>query len=145
MKGPGENKGNHMPKGKILVVDDESAFCKSLTRLLTSAGYDADYQLTAATGLELIKQRGDFDVVISDIAMPGMDGIALLKEIKQFDSTLPVIIVTGYGSDENTKKASQDHAYEFVTKPFTAEKIFSVVERAVAHHVALKGFKSKDE
>jgi len=65
-----------MSKGKILIVDDEPGICNTLRSLLASGGYDADYRLSAEAGLEFIKQRKDFDVVISDIAMPGMDGIA---------------------------------------------------------------------
>jgi len=132
-----------MSKGKILVVDDEVTICNSLCNLLMGEGYDVDYRLSAQDGLEVIKQQKDFDVVITDITMPGIDGIAFLKEIKQVDSMLPVVIITGSTTDENIEKTFRGHAYEFIAKPFTAAKIFFVVKQAVTYYAALKKFKSK--
>jgi DNA-binding NtrC family response regulator len=132
-----------MSKGKILIVDDEIAICNSLCNLLSGEGYDVDYRLGAKGGLEVIKQQKDFDVVITDITMPDMDGVTFLKEIKQIDSMLPVVIITGSTADENIEKTFRGHAYEFIVKPFTAVKIFFVVKQAVSHYASLKKFKSK--
>jgi DNA-binding NtrC family response regulator len=132
-----------MSQGKILIVDDEIAICNNLCNLLASEGYDVDYRLNAIEALAIIKQRKDLDVVITDITMPGIDGIIFLKEVKQIENMLPVIIITAYATEENIAKTFRLHAYEFIVKPFDAAKMYFVVKQAVLYHAMLKKFKNK--
>lgn len=121
-----------MPKGKILVVDDEVAICTSLTTLLKDAGYETTYALNGKDALSIIK-TDVFDAMLIDISMPEMDGITLLKQIKDLDATMPVIILTAFPSNKTIDDSIKLHAYDYITKPFKPEKIYFVVERAVSY------------
>lgn len=121
-----------MSKGKIIIVDDELAICTSLANLLKDAGYETNFKLSAKDALAELKVSG-YDAVIADVNMPEVDGITLLKQIKELDPAMPVIIITGYPSDKTISEAMKGHAYEYITKPFNSEKIKFVVDRAVSY------------
>ena len=80
---------------KILVVDDEERICEAVKRALERTGYQVETRLSAMDALEVI-HKGALDMVICDIKMPGMDGMSLLDRIKDYDPTLPVLMITGY-------------------------------------------------
>lgn len=132
-----------MSAGKILIVDDEITICNTLCNLLITKEYEVDYRLTAKEGLEVLKIQPDIDTVISDIMMPGMDGVEFLNEIKMFNSMMPVIIISGSRAEEHIEKTFKGHAFDYIMKPFEAEKIFWVVEKAVSYYRMIKKFKSK--
>ena len=87
-------QGEMAPRASILVVDDEPMLLRGYTRLLRAAGYEVD---TAGDGREAneLVGRKDFDVIVSDIAMPGMTGVELLRAIREHDADVPVVLVTG--------------------------------------------------
>ena len=107
---------------KVLVVDDDPIVGKSFDRVLTGKGYAV---ITAASGPEALDRlaREDYDVVFTDIKMPGMSGIEVAERIKATRPWLPVVIVTGYGSDENQAKAKQAGVSAFLHKPLSPDMI----------------------
>ena len=93
-----------MNKPSVLVVDDDQLICASTTKQLEAAGFETASAASAAEALELLAS-GDWGVVLSDLRMPGMDGISLLVEIKQRFPGIEVILMTAYGSVESAVTA----------------------------------------
>jgi CheY-like chemotaxis protein len=121
---------------KILVVDDDPVVTKSFDRVLSNKGYAV---ITAANGEEALKKIAaeDYDLVYTDIKMPGMDGIEVASRIKSNQPWLPVVIVTGYGSDENVARAKAAGVSRVLHKPLSPEMIEgSVHEAALAERTA---------
>jgi CheY-like chemotaxis protein len=107
---------------KVLVVDDDPVVGKSFERVLQPKGYAVIHASSGEEALERI-QAENYDMVYTDIKMPGMDGIEVAKRIKSSRPWLPVVIVTGYGSDENEGKAWRAGISEFLRKPLSPEMI----------------------
>src|SRR3990172_6153550 len=116
-------------KGRILVVDDEERICEAVEKALERIGYDVESSLDALAAWEKF-QRGSFDMVVCDIKMPGMDGMALLDRIKEHDPTTMVVMITGYASIESAVESIKKGAQEYIPKPFTPDQIRILVERA---------------
>lgn len=114
----------------ILIVDDEKNYLVILEALLAPEGYEVITEVNALNALRLIKET-DFDLVITDMKMPKMDGIELLDEVKKFDSELPVIIMTAYGTIEMAVEAMKKRAYDYITKPFRNEELKLTVKKAL--------------
>lgn len=110
-----------MPK-KILIVDDEPEICKMVTEFLFDAGYAASYALNGPDGLAMIKKDLP-SLVLLDIGMPGMDGIEVLRLIREGFPDLPVIILTGHQDTETVKKMILLGASEYLTKPIHLETL----------------------
>jgi DNA-binding NtrC family response regulator len=132
-----------MSAGKILIVDDEISICTTLCNLLMTKEYEVDYRLNAKEGLEAVKNDPALETVISDIMMPGMDGVEFLKEIKMFNSMMPVVIISGSRAEEHIEKTFKGHAFDYIMKPFEAEKIFWVISQSVSYYRMIRKFKSK--
>ncbi|HZY30510.1 MAG TPA: sigma-54 dependent transcriptional regulator, partial [Candidatus Methylomirabilis sp.] len=121
--------------GRVLVVDDEQAMREFLTMLLEKQGHRV---ITAAEGeqaLQLVAEEPP-DLVISDLRMPNVDGIALLAGIRKQYPELPVILITAYASSDSTIQAMRLGADDYITKPFRIEEIRLVVEKALARRLA---------
>ena len=116
-------------KGRILVVDDEERICEAVKKALERIGYIVEMSQHATAALERIHQ-GSLDMVICDIKMPGMDGIALLDRIKEYDPTMLVLMITGYASIESAVESMKKGAQEYIPKPFSPTHIRFLVERA---------------
>ena len=112
----------------ILVVDDEPLVRSSLGELLTISGYSVSTAANGKEALELLKNY-NADIVITDMKMPVMDGIQLLKRIKAGHPGTPVIMISGYGSIESAVEAMKEGAYDYVTKPIVDNEIKIVIER----------------
>lgn len=121
----------------ILIVDDEKNYPPILAAVLQEEGYET---LTANSGLETIKimQDSDVDLVLTDMKMPGMDGIALLENIKSKDPDLPVIMMTAHGTVEKAVEAMQKGAYNYILKPFDNERMILYVKKANAMYRVIK-------
>src|SRR3989338_2145037 len=119
-----------MGEGNILVVEDELVMCDLLSDLLKDRGYEVNCAQNGEDGLKLL-ERVKPDVVISDLKMPGMDGITVLKTIRKQDPDSVVIIITAFGSLETAQEALRTGAYDYITKPFEINKIVFIVRRAV--------------
>ncbi len=113
----------------ILVVDDEQMMCTLLTKILSREGYQVKTADGGEAALALLEKE-QFNLVISDMKMPGMDGFELLKRIKQNYPDIGVIIMTAYGDTYTVKDALLLGADEYITKPFKSYEISLVVERA---------------
>ncbi|MDR2246250.1 MAG: sigma-54 dependent transcriptional regulator [Treponema sp.] len=117
-------------KFKLLVVDDEKNIRSGLAAALQMDGYEVE---TAASGDEGWKrfQKGDIDLVITDLRMPGVSGEELLKRISAETPGIPVIVLTGHGTVESAVSAMRNGAYDFLTKPVNLERLSLLVKRAV--------------
>ncbi len=119
-----------MPE-RILVVDDEPNMLRLLkTILMDKTGYEVT---TTNNPLEVSKllQEGQYELVVTDLKMPLVDGIDLIGIVKNLDPTLPIIVITAYGTIETAEEAIQKGAYDFITKPFRKETILITIKRAL--------------
>lgn len=114
---------------KILIVDDEEGMRRLLARVLSREGYEANAVGGGAEALQLIAAE-KYDLVITDIKMPGMGGLELLQEIKSYDPALPIIVITAYGTVESAVQALRSGAYDYITKPFETDEIKLTVAKA---------------
>jgi len=114
---------------QILIVDDQINTCKSLQAILKKSGYRSEYTLSAEEALGRVR-GGAFDIVISDIRMPGMDGMRLLEELKKIQPHLVVIMVTGFATIKSAVDAIQKGAYDYLSKPFTPDEVRVIIQRA---------------
>jgi two-component system response regulator PilR (NtrC family) len=115
---------------RLLVVDDESAMRDLLRIVLEKEGHEVFTANDGVTGLSLATSR-DLDLVISDIKMPGLDGVGLLAGLRQQGRTMPVIMITAYAESESAIQAMKQGAYDYLTKPFKMEEIKLVIRRAL--------------
>ncbi len=119
-----------MPE-RLLVVDDEPDMLKLLSMIIREK---TPYELTTTNNpveaLDLAK-KGGFDLVITDLKMPGLDGIELLEAIRRVDANIPVIFVTAYGTVESAAEAIEKGGFDFITKPFRKEQILFTIDRAI--------------
>jgi len=120
-----------MKAGRILVVDDEESSRSMLSDYFTGIGYDV---VTAEDGEDALKKftPGAFDCVISDLFMPTVDGLELLKKIRKEDHAVFFLIMTGFPGIDSAVKAMKEGAYDYVTKPFRMEDIRMKVERVLS-------------
>ena len=116
--------------GSVLVVDDEEIMREILEALLTREGYHVRLAVNGEEGLDLAK-TGSFDAAIVDVMMPGMDGIAVLEELKKLDDDLPVVMITAFASVETAISAMKRGAFDYITKPFKNDEVLVVVRNAV--------------
>ncbi len=119
-----------MTKETVLVVDDEEGIRESLSGIFEDEGY---HVLTASSGedaLEAVKDQAP-DVVLLDVWLPEMDGLETLSKLKEIDSDIPVIIISGHGNIELAVKATRFGAYDFLEKPLSLEKVLIVARRAL--------------
>jgi PAS domain S-box-containing protein len=118
-----------MSTSRILIVDDEELIVKLLARSLRSDGYETLSAYSGQQGLEVFRTESP-DIVITDIKMPGMDGLELLRKIKEIDPEKEVIIATGHGDIDSTITALQFGASDFINKPVRDEALAIALERA---------------
>ena len=115
---------------KVLVVDDEAVVGQSFNRVLTDKGYEVS---TALSGEEALKKVGSdgYDLVFTDIKMPGMDGLEVAKRVKEMNPWLPVVVVTGYGTEANEAQAEEIGVSGFLHKPLSPEVIEQITEQTL--------------
>ncbi len=116
--------------GRILVVDDETELLKALCETLAEEGYETFGAANAAEGLLQLERR-DFEVLLSDLMMPGMDGIQLLRKSLEVDSNLVVIIMTGQGTVQTAVEAMKIGAFDYLLKQFNLHTMLPILTRAM--------------
>jgi CheY-like chemotaxis protein len=117
-------------KLQVLVIDDDAVVGRSFDRVLSEKGYEVSTALSGEEALDTIENT-KFDVVFTDIKMPGMDGLEVAERIKARCPWTPVVVITGYGTEENEARASVLGVSGFVHKPLTPEIIESVTLKAL--------------
>ena len=115
----------------ILVVDDEPSMRMALSESLKSCGYKVETSESGADALEKF-QESKFEVVITDMRMPGMGGMEVLRGIKKISSGTPVIVITAYGTVNTAVEAMKEGAADFIMKPFSVDHLESLVKKVVA-------------
>ncbi len=116
---------------KILVVDDDPVMREMVEEMLSSHGYPVVVAASAAEALEAADAEPDFGCVVTDLQMPGMDGLELLGALRERHPATPVVMMTSFGSVETAVEAMRLGAHDFVTKPFQAERLLLTLERAL--------------
>jgi DNA-binding NtrC family response regulator len=115
--------------GRVMVVDDEENIRDVLSSYLNSLGYDVVTANDGEDGLSKFKRSG-FDLIISDLLMPTVDGLELLKKVRELDKEVIFLMITGYPSIETAVEAIKKGAYDYITKPFHMEDVKIRIERA---------------
>ncbi len=116
---------------KILLVEDDSAIVLTLRRVLTDEGYEVAVENNGATGLASAKS-GKFDLVITDLKLPGLSGLGLVRELHAARPRLPILMMTAHGTTETAIEATQSGAYDYLLKPFEVPELLKLVKQAVA-------------
>ncbi|NPA48926.1 MAG: sigma-54-dependent Fis family transcriptional regulator [Thermodesulfobacteria bacterium] len=119
-----------MNKEKILIIDDDPAIRDACFQVLTRRGYEVDLAARPEEALDLLGQF-EFDVILLDLKMPGMNGLDLLRNIKEMDPHAEVVIITAYGTVSNAVQAMKNGASDFLQKPFGPEELKLAVEKAL--------------
>ncbi|HVH87821.1 MAG TPA: sigma-54 dependent transcriptional regulator [Terriglobales bacterium] len=119
-----------MKKAHLLIIDDEPNTLASLSRAFRLAGHEATVCDSPSRAIELVKNQS-FDLILSDVVMPGKDGIALLEEIKALGVTTPVVMMSGQAHIDMAVRATKLGAIDFLEKPISTEKLLLTLENAV--------------
>src|SRR3954464_6991843 len=118
--------------GNILIVDDDQSMAETLTKAMTRRGFQVTWRTSATEGLKLLEEQ-DFDVVVTDLHMEGMNGFAFCERITANRPDVPVVMITAFGSLDSAVSAMRVGAYDFITKPFDVETLRLTLSRAVQH------------
>lgn len=111
---------------KLLVVDDEDTICRGCRRFLAREGFRVQTSTDAQEGLNLAREW-NYDAILLDIRMPEMDGIQFLEELRKTKPDVPVIIITGYPSEETEASSKRLGATHYITKPFGPDRVTQAV------------------
>jgi DNA-binding NtrC family response regulator len=115
---------------KILVVDDDAIVIKSCRRILESEGFEVLTVSGAEEALEMIKKY-DFDLLLIDVKMPKYDGLYLMREIKKELPEVPIIVMSGYPTQETVKEVMKLGANQFIPKPFRPDELMRVIRQVI--------------
>jgi len=115
---------------RILVIDDEEIVRISCRKCLIPEGFDVDVAANAREGITLT-QTNKYDLVLTDLKMPGIDGMEFLVEMKRNQPDAKVIMITGYSTVEHAVKALKLGAYNYIEKPFTPDTLIAAVREAL--------------
>jgi len=116
-------------KSQILILDDEPIVCKRLKPALEKSGYEVETFINSAEAVLRIEDK-EFDIVITDLKMEGLDGMTFLTEVKKRSPNTEVIVITGFATMETAKESYQKGVFDFVAKPFKIGEIQDVVKKA---------------
>jgi len=117
-------------KGNILVVDDEQVVLTSCERILRPAGYDVDTSPSAVEALRKLENGKGYDLIITDIKMPEMDGIEFMRAVRGKDPDINIVLITGYPSQESIREALALRIVDYLPKPFSPALLTEVTEKA---------------
>jgi len=123
--------------GVIFVIDDEERMCEVLRIILEEEGHEVVTFNNPIEAIRKLKKRC-CDLVITDIRMPQMDGMDVLRTVREIDHNLPIIIITAYGTVKQAVSAIKEHAYDYILKPFEMDEIKVVVSKALQMHKLVK-------
>ena len=115
---------------KILVVDDDEQMREDVAEMLEREGYEVTHVGSGEEALEKLKKE-DIDVILTDLMMPGIDGMEVLRQSKKLKPAVRVIMITGFGTIENAVNAMKDGASDYISKPFKIGEVQATVKRAL--------------
>ena len=118
----------------VLVVDDEEPLRKLIDRMLSRAGLQVQTAASGEEALDILRLGRRFDTIVSDLMMPGMDGMQFLREIRQLDLDVPMIFLTGNPSLSTAMEAMEQGGFRYLAKPVEAKRLVAIVKDAAAHH-----------
>src|SRR5436305_510483 len=118
--------------GRILVVDDNARARQSMVEVLATAGHDVVASVSAIEALKIV-ERGAFDIIITDLQMPGMDGLAFIRTLAERNVEAQIVMVTAFASVASAVEAMRYGAFDYIEKPFDIEQLESLVARALRH------------
>jgi DNA-binding NtrC family response regulator len=121
-----------MPLSKILVVDDEPTYRASISRCLTNNSYRVTAADSGERALELLS-TGNYDLLITDLKMPGISGLDLIKKIREISPNTATIIMTAYATIETAVEATKSGAFHYLVKPFNIEELVQLAQKAIEH------------
>jgi len=130
-------------EGSILVVDDDYLLCELLCDAFTMSGYACRAAQSGDAALELMKSE-QYDVIITDVIMPGMSGFALTEHVKQQFPGTEVIMMTGFSEEDSCQKAVAAGATDFIIKPFKVEELLARIERVRQNARTLEEIKKRE-
>ncbi len=130
-------------KGSILFVDDDTSVSNIMSRMIKEFGHQVDVAGSGEEALERIRQR-DYDIVITDIRLPGIDGMRVLEEILVISPETDVIAVTGYGSIESAVEFMKAGALDYLTKPINGDHLEIVIRKAMERKDLIKAARERD-
>jgi two-component system, cell cycle sensor histidine kinase and response regulator CckA len=117
---------------RVLVVDDEASIRDLLAKTLALAEYDVDTAADGTHALDRLREaRGDYDLMIADLRMPGMDGLTLIRQAKRIKSDMPVIIITGFSTESSAIEAVNLGVAGYLTKPFRVPQVLAAAAKAL--------------
>jgi DNA-binding NtrC family response regulator len=119
-----------MPNKKVLVIDDERIVIDSVTKILKEERIDVEATLSGRQGLEMALMK-DYDLVLSDLRMPDIGGMRVLRDLKRAKPNLPVVMITGYATVPSAVQAMKLGAAEILEKPFSPDGLVAVVQKAL--------------
>ncbi|TAL33946.1 MAG: diguanylate cyclase [Spirochaetes bacterium] len=131
------------PKGRIIVIDDEPSVRKLIKRLLERKGYSIDTAKSGEEGIAKILET-EYDIVITDMLLPGMDGMAVLETIKEHSSSIDVVLITGFGSIESAVSFMKAGALDYITKPINSDHLEIVIQKAIERKELIKAARERD-
>ncbi|MBD3380879.1 MAG: response regulator [candidate division Zixibacteria bacterium] len=117
----------------VLVIDDDPDVCQFLKHLLVEHNFQVVSVNDPEQALPILKKQS-FQIILLDIVMPKLDGLELLKQIRQFDKDICVIILSGYPSFEHARESFKNECYDFLTKPFETNQLLRVLDAAVVKY-----------
>ncbi len=115
---------------RILIVDDEPEIGRVLKLFLDDEGYSSSLVTSGSEAMDMLEKSKDYTVVLLDIKMPGLDGVTVLKRLKEIGSDVAVIMMSGHGSEEMAVQCMRDGAEDYISKPFVFEDMLQRIERA---------------
>jgi len=119
-----------MAKKRALVIDDEQIVLDSVGKILKDENYEVDVSLNGREGLnEAIEQ--EYDIILTDIRMPDIGGMRVLRDVKRAKPSLPVVIITGYATVKSAVQAMKLGAADYIEKPFTPDQLLKAVDSAI--------------
>ena len=122
-----------MESHKVLIVDDDPEFRKAMGRMFEKSGYETKITGDGNEALEVLSNE-TFDLIISDLRMPKLDGVELMSEIRRKGLETPIIFLTAYGEVESYMDLMNLGAFEYVNKPIKGQEILDVAKRAIETH-----------
>ncbi|MBI4401048.1 MAG: sigma-54-dependent Fis family transcriptional regulator [Nitrospirae bacterium] len=118
-----------MKPPSVLIIDDEPLMRLSMIDALKAVGYEVRAAASGQEGLQILNNQDSFDIVITDLRLPGSDGLEILQVCKQYSPRTEVIVITAHGSVETAVEAMKRGAYDYITKPFSMEELLLIVDR----------------